>query len=939
LLTAQQTFATQNSPTTGALTGTVKDTSGAVVPGAFVSVRSLTTNQTRSVSSGDAGTYSFPALPVGDYELRTELRGFAPYVNPSVTVALGRAAVLDITLSPEGVTADIGVTAQPPALDPTTTAATTTIDPERIEELPVNSRNYLEFTLLAPGVAPSNTQSNGGVQTQAASPLADSGFTFGGLRPRSNLIAIDGLDNTDETTGAARVALSPEIVREFQIVHNGISAESGGAAGGAINVVTRTGSNNFHGDAFLFGQNEAFNASDPIAAKAGVGRPLFHRYQPGVALGGPVRLDRLFFYVAGEQEHSLADSASDIAGSVRNRVNAALVSGFAPNLPVRSVQTGRFRIGSDETEAAGKLTYLAGSHTLNSRFAFTNLRSRSDAFNTEEFNDLSSRGSSYTKDYQLIGSDLMVLSPSSINEFRFQASSRKAVSNAGDRLGPEVDIVGVARFGRPYEADTSRRENRVQLLDDWTLERGHHEIKSGIAFNHIGLRSQMQDGFGGLFVFRTVDDFVAGRPADGRQAFGSARTGLGVTSFGAFIQDRYQPVRELTLNFGVRYDVERLPQSFRTRYDNVSPRIGLAWNPSKAWVFRGGAGFYFDRIPLAFMNRAIQKDGVHAYEQAADDTSATNIFFSTGGRVASAIATIAPSIFRADPAFVTPYSTQANLSVERLVSKDVTARADYLFTRGTHLLRTRNINLLPPLAQPNGRAQFGPERLDSSFDAIDQLETSAASTYHGLTLSLNKRLSDEFELMASYTFSKTIDDASDFDEQPQNPYNLHAEHGLSRQDLRNRFVVNSLFDLPIGEDEYDRGKSQAPETLIDKVFGHIEAAPIFTFSSGRPLNVLTGTDEERSRGYPFASRPVGFGRNTLQTPRFVNIDVRIVKYIPYGEQRRLDFTAEAFDLLNHPNIVAINAFYGSGFAPLSSFGTVSNLAAPRQIRFSIDFEF
>ena len=229
------------------------------------------------------------------------------------------------------------------------------------------------------------------------------------------------------------------------------------------------------------------------------------------------------------------------------------------------------------------------------------------------------------------------------------------------------------------------------------------------------------------------------------------------------------------------------------------------------------------------------------------------------------------SIFRADHAFVTPYSAQANLSIERLISKDVTARADYLFTRGIHLLRTRNINLLPPLTGSGGRALFGAGRVESQFDAIDLLESSAASTYHGLTLSVNKRLSDEFELMASYTFSKTIDDASDFDEQPQNPFNAHAERGLSRQDVRNRLVVNSLFDLPIGEDENDKGKPQTQQDLIRKVFGHIEAAPIFTLSSGRPVNVRTGTDEEHSGAYPFASRPAGFGRNTSQTPRIVNI--------------------------------------------------------------------
>src|SRR5262249_14451849 len=282
------------------------------------------------------------------------------------------------------------------------------------------------------------------------------------------------------------------------------------------------GTNIFHGDAFVFGQNELFNAQETVTAKAGVGRALFHRYQPGFSLGGPIRRDRLFFYMAAEEEHLLADSAADISRSALARINGALVSGLAPSLPVRSLQAGRFRIGADETEAAGKLTYLAGRHTVNSRFAFTNARLRGESFNTEELNDVSSRGSSYTKDYQLTASDMMVASPGSINEFRFQASTRRARSNGGDRVGPEVDITGMARFGRPFDADSARRENRFQFLDNILVERGHHELKAGITVNRVKLRSELLDGFGGLFIFRTVDDFLAGRAAEWRQAFGTA---------------------------------------------------------------------------------------------------------------------------------------------------------------------------------------------------------------------------------------------------------------------------------------------------------------------------------------------------------------------------------------------------------------------------------
>ncbi len=378
----------QDSATTSTLMGVVRDATGAGIPGATIALRNLTTNQIRNVTSEADGSYRATALAVGDYEVKAQASGFAPYFNPKVTLALGRSISLDISMTVGDVNAQVTVTDSPPALDATQTAVTTSIDPERIEELPVNSRNYLEFTLLAPGVAPSNQQNTGGSNPTSGSPLADSGFTFGGLRPRSNSISIDGLDNTDETTGAARVALSPEIVREFQIVNNGLSAEFGGAAGGAINVVTRVGQNQFHGDAFTFFQNERFNAREPYSDPPPASRLRFRRVQPGVALGGPLKRDMLFFYVAAEQEHLSAEDESEINRTARIRINSLLATGFA----VRSLTTGRFRIGTDETEAAAKLTYIASQrHTLNFRFAFTNLRERGDGFNTDVLSDRSAR--------------------------------------------------------------------------------------------------------------------------------------------------------------------------------------------------------------------------------------------------------------------------------------------------------------------------------------------------------------------------------------------------------------------------------------------------------------------------------------------------------------------------------------------------------------------
>jgi hypothetical protein len=528
----------------------------------------------------------------------------------------------------------------------------------------------------------------------------------------------------------------------------------------------------------------------------------FRRCQPDGALGGPIIHDRLFFYAAAEQERLSAEDEAEINRAARTRINSLLASGFAPRLATRSLAASRFPTGADETEAAVKLTYPAETnHTLNFRFAFTNARDRGDAFNTDVLSDKSARGSAYTKDYQLTGSAVSVLSPRLVNDVRLQASTRRAVTRAGDASGPGVELVGLARFGRPYDAEGARRETHEQFVDNVSLLRSRSEWKIGATVNHVSLDDDARDGFSGLYVFRSLDDFAAGRPALWRQAFDDSRTRLGVAGFGAFLQNQWRVTPQLTPNLGARYDVERLPAPLRTDANNFGPRLGLAWSPAKEWVVRGGFGLYYDRLPLAFLNRAVQKDGVRAFEQVATDADAAEVFTAmVGGRASSPLPGIAPSIVRSDPRFVTPYSMQSSVGVERLLSADVAARADYLFTRGVHLPRTRNINLLPPVVlttanatalgvssptpQQLGRPVFGPGRIDPRFDAVYQLEDSAGSTYNGLTLALDKRLSNEFELLASYTLSKTTDDASDFDEQPANPYDLRAERALSRQSGR-----------------------------------------------------------------------------------------------------------------------------------------------------------
>jgi hypothetical protein len=292
-------------------------------------------------------------------------------------------------------------------------------------------------------------------------------------------------------------------------------------------------------------------------------------------------------------------------------------------------------------------------------------------------------------------------------------------------------------------------------------------------------------------------------------------------------------------------------------------------------------------------------------------------------------------------------------------------RADYLLARGVHLPRTRNVNLLPPVTltrenptalgvpdptpQQLGRPVFGPERIDPRFDAIYRLENSASSTYNGFTLTLNKRYSHDAAVLASYTVSRTTDDASDFDEQPANPYDLKAERATSRHHVGQRFVVSALFE--IGEEEEDEKRGQGGgkrrKGPLRELFSDIEVAPIITVSSGRPVNPLTGADDTLSRAFPLATRPPGLGRNSLRTPGFFNVDLRVVKFISFGGftpysssgTRRFDFVIEFFNLFNRPNAVSLNSIYGSEVRPLATFGAPVRFAAPRQLRFSIDCEF
>jgi hypothetical protein len=589
---------------------------------------------------------------------------------------------------------------------------------------------------------------------------------------------------------------------------------------------------------------------------------------------------------------------------------------------------------------------LSARESIMARYAFTNTRNVNEAFNTDDLFDRSARGSSFVADNSLNGTLASALSARVLNRLSLEGAQRRVVLRTAVATGPGVSIPGVAQFGTPYAGNNRRYQTYAQLNDTLLRQRGPHVFSFGGAVDHIGLRSEDRDGFAGLYVFSSLAALQRGAPAFYTQSFGNPATNFAELRLAAFAQDHWTPARSVAIDYGLRYEYNRLPSPLPQHALNVSPRLGIAWSPDSWWVLRGGFGIFFDRYLLSTVHRMLEFNGGHAMMQIAEGSAAA-AHYSAGEPFAQPIPGIAPSVWRAQPSLANPYSEVGSLSAERALPAQWTAKALYQFVHGVKLGRSANVNLPPPGALPMANAReaqevdrpiFPGSRLDPAYDAINQFSTEANSNYNGLTVTVNRQFNEEFELLAGYTFSKTFDDASYDTEQPQNPYDLAAERALSLQDQRHRVTLSGLWVLgPDLDDPEDRARAQHPGPLMKAVTG-LEFAPILSAYSGFRANPLTGLDTNREHIYPFAARPLGLARNSLQTPPNVDLDLRILKMVPIW-RGHLDIVAESFNLLNHPNISLLNTTYGSGSSAQPYFRTPIETQTARRIQFSLDFEY
>jgi hypothetical protein len=984
----------------GDIRGIVVDPAGGGIPRAKVTVSDRDRGISRSTQSDANGEYRVALLPPGIYRVRVEAPGFSTRVIDSAELHVGEALVLRVSMEVGAVTTEVTVAAEAPVIETERTQQATTIDSRRIQNLPINRRNYLDFALLAPSVVETNDIVDGTDYRVVQAP--QSGLSFGGGNGRGNAFTIDGVANYFNS-GGVRPSVSQEVVREFQINRNSFSAEYGGSTGGAINITTKSGSNDAHGNVFGFVRHrdiQARNYFDPS-------KSAFTRAQYGATFSAPVRRDRTFLFAGFERldrnetvfvpilqdrsafsrltpsQQQLADyfdiapvpQLRPLGGALRQ---ALITENYPSTLALFNRNSGNFPFG----EGVSQFSVRLDQHfSENDRFFLRGSLTDSSNDNTQ-FGALIgfNRGRSIDQfDGALMASNTYVINPRWVTETRLMFGYNKLNVQPVDAAGPEINITGYGFFGREIFLPSTTFERQYQLQQIFDFSSGRHTVKFGVDVNPVRDTVRSETFFGGRFTFGEAiplglllntlqrDPNAATNLANTLVSLGQARlapnlnqpiTALQAYNLGlpilyqqgfgdpnwiglfkryaGFAQDSFRVTRTFTLSLGMRYELEDPPRPVPADRNNFAPRIGFAWNPDgdSKTVLRAGYGIYYGQTYAQVANLPATLDGAQIAQafltirgipglnnpRTGQPLTSADIYQTLAaqgviGRRSIAREDIAQFNLRPGPNapgrvlfgivddFVSPYSQQASLEVERAIGQFAVS-AGYTFNRGAHLVRNLDQNLYYAGRRPDDQPIFGFK--DPTILQNNVLESTANSFYHALILQASRRLSRHFAFNAHYTLSKAMDEVTDFnsDWQPHDQLNARAERALSSFHQKHRFVFNGVFESPLTA---GRGR-----TLAENVFGDFVVSPIVIASSGRPFNVLAGFDN-LGDNHPTTHRPLGAGRNIGKGPDYFTLDLRLARRFRLASDGRvsLEFTAEGFNLLNRTNFKSINNTVGA----------------------------
>jgi hypothetical protein len=899
--------AAQQTVTSATLSGRVEDAGGAAVPGAAVVATNVNTNQQQSCVTDGEGRYRFAYLSVGDYRLTAEAGGFAPHVR-QLTLTVGQALDVPLRLAVAGVAESVSVvSADAPVVETARTQVAETVVSKEVDSLPLNGRNYLDLAALTPGVTRTNPVANQRFPETSAVP--GTGLSITGQRFINNGFVVDGLSSNDDAADLAGSFYSQEVIREFEVITSGGIAEFGRASGGFVNIITRSGTNDFGGRVYGFLRNQRLDARNALSPT----KDPLTQAQYGASLSGPLRRDRAFFFANFEQTRLNNAAVVTISPSNVAAVNARLdqINYAGPRL-----STGVVPTGFDTTNFLFRLDQqISPANQLTARYNLYDIESL-NARNVGGLNAVSRGTALVNRDQTLAASLVSTLTPRTLNEARFQLTRSRLGAPVNDATGPAINISGVANLGTATFSPTARDLDTVELVDNVTTQRGSHSLKAGVNFLLNRVNITFPGALQGVYTFQSLANFQAGRYATFQQAFGEEGQFQSNPNVGLFAQDEWRPRHDLTINLGLRYDAQFLPDPVETDADNFAPRAGLAYAPDflgrdRKTVVRASYGVFFDRIPLRATSNALQRDG-SKYRVAVLP------FGQAGAPAFPAVLAEFPSnllvsVTTIDPRIRNSYSQQVSLQVERELSGAMSLSVGYLHVRAAHIILSRNVNV-PRFPASAGVPNLG--RPDPRFANVSRFESSGDSYYDGMLVSFKRRFSRWAQARLSYTLSKAIDDVGNaFFFTPQDNFDLRAERGLADNDQRHRLALSGSFEAPAA----------------------FQLSYIFQYGSRLPFNVLTGGD--RNNDTNVNDRPAGLGRNTGRGFDYASLDLRLSRRFRMGERVKLETMVEGFNVLNRSNLQLPNNTFGTGATPLASFGRPTAADNPRQVQFGLRLDF
>jgi carboxypeptidase family protein/TonB-dependent receptor-like protein len=965
------------------LAGLVTDRDGGVLAGCVVTIVNTETDAARAVETGDDGRFRALALPPGSYSIRVVRQGFGTLRRDGVALLLGQSAWLEFAMPVASVEEGITIVADTGVADAGHTAVSTVVGQQQIQNLPINGRDFLSFTVMTPGVTTDRTPQQGA--------LATSGLSFTGQRGRSNNIMVDGFDNNDPTVGAVRATFSQEAVREFQVLTNAYSAELGKAAGGVVNIVTRSGTNELRGTAFGYYRDDALNAKDQFERFDPFGNPLQRRKAPfgqvqwGGVLGGPVRKARTFFFGSFER---LAIDANNFVNIDPHTATVLGASGFP-------VELGHAPYEIRTTEALAKIDHLLSpTSTLVIRANVADTTNE----NIEPFGGLvaRSRGAVLRRDDVSIAASHTHVFARLVNEGRVQfARQDSAVESLDPRCdgrcdtddegGPTIELPGLASVGRQRFTPQLRENDRYQLTETVSVAAGAHLLKAGIDMNYLDNRlAALPLHFGGRFIFAALPANPAlglsqpltalqalerGLPAAYVQGYGSPRYSFGQSDVSVFLQDDWRVGKHLVIKPGVRYQRQFWPDAAydvstvggdRLQYairqgGSLAPRIAAAYDPrgDGRTSIHAAYGRYDDYQILASVITGQIVDGRSGVRTLALRLPASMAAWNSPGRRLPEPATPFPSVeISTTPDLKVPYALHTAVGLDRAIGRNTSVAANVVRVRGRYQLGAIDYNPILASLGPGRRPNDIESRAGTSASVL-QYTSFGESWYRGLTISVSQRFVASHQFLVSYTLSKAEDTSTDFQtaflpenngagRNPAQPAGLPLgfdparERGPATHDQRHRLVVSGLYRLPWG----------------------VQVASVVTAASGRPFTPLAGADvngdgdggafpTDRARRSP-ADPASSVGRNSETMPAQATVDLRVSKRFAVRGHGGLEILAEAFNLFNRANFTEVNGIFGRGAYPDEpqrdaqgrvTYGLYEQAQPPRQVQLAVRFTF